>query len=277
MASLLALLSSFVWGSSDFLGGNMSRRRPPIAVIGGSQIIGMCLTITFALLTGRWTLDQTEVFKWGAASGVLGLIGLLAFYAALSTGMMGIVSPIASVGVVIPLCIGLLSGERPSGLQYAGIVVAVIGIILASGPELSSRATARPVFLALIAAVAFGFAVYFMAQGGRAGNPAMTVVTMRVVQVTILLLVALIVRSKGGLVASDIPMLAAIGITDATANILFTFASADGMLSIVSVLGSLYPVVTVILAWIFLKERLMAIQYVGIVATFIGVVSITAG
>ena len=255
----------------------MSRRRPAIAVIGGSQIIGMCLTIAVALSSGKWDLHQSEVLKWGAASGVLGLVGLVAFYAALSTGLMGIVSPIASFGVVIPLCIGLLSGEQPSKAQYLGILVAVVGIVLASGPELSSRATAKPVVLALIAAVAFGFAVYFMAQGGRTGNPIMTVVTMRVVQVCILLTIAGLMRSNGGLVTRDIPMLTAIGVTDATANILFTYASMDGMLSIVSVLGSLYPVVTVILAWIFLKERLMPIQYVGIVATFIGVVSITAG
>jgi uncharacterized membrane protein len=72
-------------------------------------------------------------------------------------------------------------------------------------------------------------------------------------------------------------MLALIGITDGTANILFSFAALTGMLSIVSVLGSLYPVVTVLLAWMFLKERLQPIQYVGIIATFIGVISITAG
>ena len=255
----------------------MSRRRPPIAVIGGSQVIGAILTAAFALGTGKWSLEEREVFAWGAASGILGLIGLIAFYGALSTGMMGIVSPIASVGVVIPLCIGLFSGEDPSNLQYVGIGIAILGIVLASGPELSSKTTARPVMLAIVAALAFGFAVYFMARGGRAGNPAMTVVTMRVVQVSILLTIASFLRSKGGLTKSDIPMLTAIGVTDASANILFTFASATGYLSIVSVLGSLYPVVTVILAWALLKERLQTVQYVGIVATFVGVISITAG
>ena len=277
MASVLALLSSLVWGTSDFLGGTMSRRKPPIAVIGGSQVIGAALTISFAILIGKWDTSNQEVIKWGAASGVLGLIGLLAFYAALSSGRMGIVSPIASIGVIIPLGLGLLSGEEPSHLQKIGILIAVTGVVLASGPELSDRTTAKPVVLALIAALAFGFAVYFMAKGGQAGNPAMTVATMRIVQISILLLVAVVLRSKGGLTATDIPILAAIGITDATANILFTFASSDGMLSIVSVLGSLYPVVTVILAWLFLKERLQMIQYVGIFATFIGVISITAG
>ena len=277
MPSLLALLSSLVWGTSDYFGGSLSRRRPPIAVIGGSQVIGAALTITFAVVAGKWDLTHHSVLLCGVASGIFGLMGLITFYSALSTGMMGIVSPIASVGVIIPLCIGLLRGEQPSGLQYSGIIIAIVGIVLASGPELNSKATARPVVLAIITAVMFGIAIYFMAQGGHDGNPLMTVATMRIVQVTILTIVAVALRSIGGLTKSDIPMLALIGVTDGTANILFSFAALTGMLSIVSVLGSLYPVVTVLLAWIFLKERLQPIQYVGIIATFIGVISITAG
>ena len=266
-----------MWGTSDYFGGTLSRRRPPIAVIGGSQVIGAALTITFAVVAGKWDLNNHSVLLCGVASGIFGLMGLITFYSALSTGMMGIVSPIASVGVIIPLCIGLLRGEQPTGLQYIGIIIAIVGIVLASGPELNSKATARPVVLALITAVFFGIAIYFMAQGGHDGNPLMTVSTMRIVQVTNLSTVALSLRSIGGLTKSDLPMLAIIGVTDGSANILFSFAALTGMLSIVSVLGSLYPVVTVVLAWLFLKERLQPIQYVGIIATIIGVISITAG
>ena len=277
MASLLALFSSVVWGTADFLGGVMSRRRLPFAVIGGSQIAGTFLVIAFAVGFGHWDTSNQHVMVWGVSAGLLGLIGLTAFYAALSSGLMGIVSPVTSIGVVIPLFIGLLRGDQPSSVQYVGIIIAVIGVVLASGPELSSKATTRPIILSLIAAVSFGFCVFFMAQGGHSGNPAMTVVYMRVTQVCIVLLFAFYKKTNGGLTSSDIPMLFLIGITDAGANILFTFASTDGLLSIVSVLGSLYPVVTVILAWMFLKERLLFIQYIGITATIVGVVAITAG
>ena len=275
MSALLALLSSVVWGTSDFFGGTLSRKRPPIAVIGGSQPFGLGLVVLIALVFGRWQL-QSDVLLYGALSGVIGLIGLLSFYAALSTGRMGIVSPIASMGVIIPLLIGLSKGEQPTRLEMFGIVVAVIGMVLASGPEISGGAAAKPVILALVAALTFGIAIYFMALGGTV-NPTMTIVVMRVVQVSIVVVIALCVRHIGGLTRQDVPTLALIGGTDAAANLLFATAASIGFLSITSVLGSLFPVVTVVLAWWIHKERLAWIQYVGIGATMLGVLSITFG
>ena len=277
MPLFLALLSSVTWGTSDFLAGNISRRLPPIAVLGGSQVFGGILAVGFALQTGHWRWDNPSTLGWGAFAGVLGLVGLVAFYSALASGLMGIVSPISSIGVIIPLAIGLINGDQPSGVQYVGILVAFTGVVLASGPELNSKASARPVFLALVAALSFGICVFCMAKGGQAGNPAMTIAAMRITQVTCLAFVLLVARSFGGMRRSDLPMLAAIGFTDAAANILFAFAAATGLLSIVSILGSLFPVATVILAWRVLKERLLSIQYVGIVCTLLGVVAITAG
>lgn len=278
MALILALLSSVVWGTSDFLAGNMSRKFAPIAVLGGSQIFGGVLAVGFALATNHWDTSNHSAMIWGLSAGLLGLVGLVAFYSALSKGQMGIVSPISSIGVVIPLSIGLLHGDSPTGAQKIGIAIAILGVLLASGPELQSRASAKPVLLALVAAVTFGICVFCMAQGGRAGNPAMTIATMRIVQNAVLLTVALSFRSIGGLRPVNVPLLAAIGFTDAGANILFAFAAAepDGLLSIVSVLGSLFPVMTVILAWRILKERLLPAQYIGIACTMIGVAAITA-
>ncbi len=275
MSALLALLSSVVWGTSDFFGGTLARSRPPIAVIGGSQPFGLALVVLIAVVFGHWQL-QTEVLLYGAISGAIGLIGLMSFYAALASGRMGIVSPIASMGVIIPLLIGLARGENPTGLEMFGIVVAVIGMVLASGPEISGGAPAKPVILALVAALTFGVAIYFMALGGSI-NPTMTIIVMRVVQVSIVLVIAISVRNIGGLDRKDIPTLILIGTTDAAANLLFATAAAIGLLSITSVLGSLFPVVTVILAWWIHKERLLPIQYVGIIATMFGVLSITFG
>lgn len=275
MSALLALLSSVVWGTSDFFGGTLARKRPPIAVIGGSQPFGLALALVIALIFGHWQW-QSEIIFYGAMSGAIGLVGLMSFYAALASGRMGIVSPIASMGVIIPLLIGLARGEQPTKLQMFGIVVAVIGMILASGPEIRGGAPAKPVILALIAALTFGIAIYFMALGG-AINPTMTIIVMRCVQVSIVIVIAVFVRHIGGLIREDIPTLILIGTTDAAANLLFATAAAIGLLSITSVLGSLFPVVTVILAWWIHKERLAMIQYVGIIATMFGVLSITFG
>lgn len=275
MAAVLALLSSVVWGAADFLGGTLSRRRHPVAVLACSQPFGLLTAVCAAAILGQWSFQRSVVVN-GAIAGALGLGGLIAFYSALASGRMGIVSPISATGVMIPLAIGLLRGEQPSPLQLVGIVVAIVGVVLASGPELSGGADARPVVLAATAALLFGLGVYFMARGG-VENPAMTVVMMRVVQVSILTMIALAARSRGGVQAADVPLLAIIGFTDASANVLYTSAAAIGLLSVVSVLGSLFPVVTVVLAWRFHGERLLPVQYLGTALTVAGVVGITAG
>lgn len=275
MPIILALLSSLVWGLSDFLGGTLSKRRKAIAVIGGSQSFGLVFVSMLAMAFGVWTWDST-VWMNGVIAGAMGLLGLVGFYTALATGQMGIVAPISSLSAVVPVTIGLVQGERPGSLQVAGIAIALIGVILASGPELNGKVDPRPVFLALFAALTFGFCVYFMAKGGQI-NPTMTIAAMRATQVALVVVLALAVRSVGGLVKKDVPTLAAIGMTDAGANVLFAFAASLGLLSVVAVLGSLYPIVTVLLAWWIHKERLMPVQYLGIVVTFSGVALISLG
>ena len=275
MPVILALLSSLVWGLADFLGGTLSKKRKAVAVIGGSQSFGLLFVALLAIGLQAWTWNQT-VWINGAIAGAMGLLGLVGFYTALATGQMGIVAPISSLSAVVPVTIGLVQGERPSAMQLTGIVVALIGVILASGPELNGKVDPRPVFLAFFAAVTFGFCVYFMAKGARI-NPTMTVTAMRAVQVAIVLVLFLAIRNLGGLVKRDVPMLATIGASDAGANVLYTFAASLGLLSVVSVLGSLYPIVTVLLAWWIHKERLMRVQYVGIAITFSGVALLALG
>ena len=275
MPVILALLSSLVWGLSDFLGGTLSKKRKAVAVIGGSQSFGLIFVSLLAIAFQTWTWNQS-VWINGAIAGAMGLFGLVCFYTALATGQMGIVAPISSLSAVVPVTIGLVQGEQPSTMQLAGIVVALIGVILASGPELNGKVDPRPVLLALFAAVTFGFCVYFMAQGARV-NPTMTVTAMRAVQVAIVIVLFLAIKNLGGLVKRDIPMLATIGASDAGANVLYTFAASLGLLSVVSVLGSLYPIVTVLLAWWIHKERLMRVQYIGIAITFSGVALLALG
>ena len=275
MPIVLALLSSVVWGLADFLGGTLSKRRKAIAVIGGSQSFGLVFASTVALALGFWTWNST-VWINGTIAGAMGLLGLVGFYTALATGQMGIVAPISSLSAVVPVTIGLAQGERPTAIQLGGIAVALVGVILASGPELKGKVDPRPVLLALFAALTFGICVYFMALGGRV-DPTMTIVSMRATQVVTVVLIAIAVRSLGGLVKQDLPLLATIGATDAGANILFASAASLGLLSVVAVLGSLYPIVTVLLAWWIHKERLIPVQYLGIVFTFSGVVLISLG
>lgn len=274
MAAALSILSALLWGTADFLGGLTARRRSAVAVYLGSQVFGFALLLTFALVRGDWHAPLGYVW-WGIGLGVTGFISMIAFYRALALGPMGLVSPLVAVAVVLPVIVGVISGEQPSTAEIAGIVIAFLGVLLASGPELTGAESLKPLLYTLIAAVGFGLLYVGMAKGSEI-SPSMTMLTFRSTSVVILLVLLVATRSVGGVTTSDIPVLAAIGILDATANLLFGFASTLGLLSTTSVLSSLYPVATAVLAAIVLRERLRPIQYAGVSIAMVGVVLITA-
>ena len=119
MAVVLALLSSVLWGASDFLGGLLSRRRAAGLVVGASQAVGLVAITLVALPAGAFD-DPTGYLPWAVGAGLAGLVGLVCFYAALASGTMGVVSPIAALGVVVPVLVGLARGERPETVQLVG-------------------------------------------------------------------------------------------------------------------------------------------------------------
>jgi drug/metabolite transporter (DMT)-like permease len=277
----LALLSSGLWGSADFFGGLLSRRLPSIAVVAWSQAAGLVVGLLVALGTGAWS-DPPGWLPWAVLAGVSGACGLIAFYAALASGTMGVVSPIAALGAVVPVLAGVLQGEQPTAVQSMGIAVALLGAVLASGPELrsrgdraASRTRARSVLLAVLAAVAFGVALLAIGRGAES-SAVLTLVGMRTTSVSAFVVVALVLRSVGGVRPRDLPALGAIGACDLSANLAFGFASTLGLLSITAVLGSLYPVATVLLARFVLHERLLAVQWAGVGAALAGVALIAS-
>jgi drug/metabolite transporter (DMT)-like permease len=275
MAILLALLSSVMWGTSDFLGGLRSRQRPAVAVVAGSMLAGLVAVALAAAVYGAYD-DPHGWVPWSILSGVAGASGLVAFYAALAGGTMGVVSPIAALGVVVPVVAGFVRGETPSMLQSIGLLVALAGAIATSGPELSGRASARSVALAAFAGLCFG-TVFLAVDQGAKSSPLMTLVGMRTTSIVMFGVAALVLRSIGGLDRTDVLPLVVIGVFDVAANLMFALASNRGFVSIVSVLGSLYPVMTVLLARFVLHERLRQVQLVGMVVTLAGVALISAG
>lgn len=275
LGPLLALASSVLWGSADFLGGLLSRRRRAVAVVAVSQAFGLVAVLLAAVVTGAVDAPLGWV-PWSVAAGVAGTTALVCFYAALASGRMGVVSPIAALGAVVPVLIGVALGERPAPVQYVGIVIALVGAAAASGPELRGATGARPVALAALAGVGFGLALYLIARGSET-SPLMTLVGMRATSVLVFAVVALAVRTAGGLRPADLPQVAAVGVMDAGANLTFGVASTLGLISVTAVLGSLYPVVTVLLARVVLHERLRPVQQAGVLAALGGVVLISAG
>lgn len=271
MLAVLALASSAVWGTSDFFGGLVAKRLPAIAVVGSTQSIAFVVLSGIVLVrTAQGHPPEAGTWVgWAMLAGVTGACGLVAFYTALASGTMGVVAPIASMGVLVPVALGVATGEAPSPWVWLGIVIAVVGIVLASGPELSGDVSPRPVILAGAAAVCFGMALFALDRGAR-DSLLMTLWGMRCTSVAIFVVAALVLRSVGGLRARDLVPLALIGCADLLANALFATASSRGQVSIAAVLGSLYPVATILLARVVLTERLRRIQVAGVACALVG-------
>jgi drug/metabolite transporter (DMT)-like permease len=202
--------------------------------------------------------------------------GLALYYRALAIGTMGVVSPIAALGVVVPVAAGVAGGERPTALQVVGIAVALVGVVLASGPEIQGEAGWAPVLLAGGAAVLLGAALVAIARGSQT-SVIMTMTTMRAVTVTLMAIVVLVLGWSVRVPGRDVPGLAAVGLMDVAANLAFGAASTLGLLSLVAVFGSLYPVATILLARFLDGERLRRIQKVGVVLALGGAAAISAG
>lgn len=279
MSAILALLSSLLWGAADFLGGNLTKKYKAVAVTAASQSFGLLIGILVILFTSSW---QAPTFDWagyvipGVLAGMMGFIGLVAFYAGLASGRMGVVSPISALSVFIPLTIAIISGEKPTSLQFAGMAVALIGGFCATGPELKGGSSIRPIIYAVVAAFSFGGAVTFIAKGSQV-SPIMTMTTMRSTTFIFAVLLVIRFRSVGGFKKNDIPILFAIGAADFFGNLLLGIATTKGLISLAVVLGSLFPIVTSILAFKFLQERLHRIQYFGIILAIIGITLISLG
>ncbi|WP_353950235.1 DMT family transporter [Knoellia sp. S7-12] len=271
MLSLLALASSAVWGTSDFFGGLMAKRLPAVAVVGITQSLAfvlLCVVVLVRLALGH-PPEWGSWVGWAMLAGLSGATGLVAFYTALASGTMGVVAPIASMGVLVTVGLGVASGDTPSSWVWVGIAVAVIGIVLASGPEVSGAVSPRPVLLACVAALGFGLALFSLDRGSR-DSMLMTLWGMRGTSVVIFAAAAVVLRSVGGAGRTHLVPLAFIGSADLLANVLFATASSRGQVSIASVLGSLYPIATILLARIVLKERLQRIQQIGVVFALAG-------
>jgi len=282
MAFALALLSSALWGSSDFQAGRMSKKYQPFAVLGITQLIGLAFGISLVFITREksavafGTNGFFSGYFWpGVFAGIFGYIGLVCLYTGLSTGRMGVVSPISSLGAVVPVFFALIGGEELSRGRIIGVVIALAGAFCASGPEISQGFPIKPVLLAFGAAFGFGTCLTLMGIGSES-SALMTMVTMRATTAIMTIFLALKFKTTGGFQVADSPSLIFIGVADFLANFTLGIATQHGLVSLVMVLGSLFPVVTVLLAFKLLHERLHKIQYLGVILAVAGVAIISA-
>ena len=270
VAVLLALGSSVVWGVTDFSGGMLTRRLPLAGVTIISQASGFVLLLV--ILGFSWSIDWHSA-QLGAIGG-LGLgVGLACFYAALARGTMSIVSPITACAAVVPVGLALATGERPSAMALIGSGIALGGAILASFEERSAaeRGRSDAVVLAVAAALAIGVFIYFLGRGSHDGSALSTLVGARVGGLAILLTWAIASRSSLRMSARLAWIVALVGLGDIAGSALFALASQHGLIAVVAVLGSLFPVVTVVLAHLVIHEKISSVQRVGVIVALVGV------
>jgi drug/metabolite transporter (DMT)-like permease len=280
LALAISLASAASWGVSDFLGGLQSRRLPVLGVLAVSQPAGLLLIGLLIPLIGA---DSISAGKLGIAflAGAASLGGLAAFYAAMAMGTVSVVAPIASLGVVVPVAVGLAEGDSPAAIQLAGLVPAMAGVVILSYEERPEHVeTARTARLSILLAIVagLGFGIFFTGlDAAAAERPGWAILAVRVGGVTTVAAALLIARPRLDGVAAAWPVLIVIGAFDVLANALFAVASTKGVLPVVAVGGSMYPAFTVALAHAVLGERLATLQWTGVALALSGVAMIAAG
>jgi drug/metabolite transporter (DMT)-like permease len=274
LAAALALAAAASWGIGDFLGGLKSRTLRPVAVLIVAQPIGGTLLGIWVAVRGQGP-PGSEVL-WSCVASVFGTIGLVAFYRGMAAGALSIVAPIAGAGAAIPVIWGLARGDHPSGYQELGFAAALIGIVLASFERRPETARlAAGVGWAAIAMLAFG-GYYIPMHAASQGDFLWAAFVFRLTSTTLIAAAWLALRPPRARRA-DVPALASIGVLDTGGNVFFSAASTEGLVSVVSILASLYPVVTVLLARAVLHERVHRSQELGIALALAGIVLVSAG
>ncbi|MBL1100643.1 DMT family transporter [Streptomyces coffeae] len=288
MSALFALATSLLWGLADFGGGLLTRRTPALTVVVVSQTIAVAVLGAVVVATGGWSEAGPQLW-FAAAAGVVGPAAMLCFYRALALGPMGVVSPLGALGgVVVPLGVALVLGERPGVLQIAGIVVAVAGVVLASGPQTGDAPVQRQtLLLTLVAALGFGSVMALIAEASSTLTGLfLALFVQRVCNVVVggAALYAAVRRGnpalpEGGLgvVWASLPALAFVGLSDVAANGTYNLAAQHGPVAVAAVLASLYPVVTALAARGLLNERLRAVQAGGAGLALVGTLLLATG
>ncbi|MBW7881034.1 MAG: DMT family transporter [Caldilineaceae bacterium] len=268
-AIVFGLLSALSWGSGDFCGGLAAKRARPFAVVFVAELMGAVLLVLLALSLGEdW--PQGQSLLWAGAAGVAGSVGLLALYTGLSTGHMGVVAPLSAVtAAVVPILASLVMDGLPGRPQFLGFVVALAAVWLLSGGT-GRIASPNELLLASVAGLGFGF-YFVLVDQATSGGIYWNLAFARLMGGVVIGLAIVILRQPFLPPRGVLPVNLLGGALDAGGNLFFGLAAMFGRLDVAAVLSSLYPGMTVMLAWMVLGERLNRPQTVGVVAALLAV------
>ncbi len=284
MVILLGLAAAVLYGSGDFLGGMATRRAHVLVVLTVAETAAVIAALTAAAM---WPGPASLAgLAWGISAGLTGGLGLIIFYVGLATGPMSVVAPVSGlVSTILPVAVALAQGERPGADVYAGALLCLVAIVLASsagdtsaGPRPGRAAPGRAIGYGIASGASFGLFFLLIRNAGQSGE-LWPVAAGRIGELAIVLIAAaalrrgLLPRGAGGQ-----PLLAAAsaGVIDVVANTCYVAATRTGTFGLAVVLASLYPGVTVLLARVVLGERLRWVQRAGLGLAAIGILLVAA-
>lgn len=277
MAIVLSLLAALSYGAADFVGGLVSKSNDVFRVVLISQLFGTVpLVLIFPLLNDG--VLSTEAMWWGCAAGAAGGGGVVLLYRGLARGRMSVVAPITSVeAAIVPVLFGLLTGERPGAWALAGVTVALLAVVLvSSSAETTAAEGMSGIPEAIGAGLAFGVFFIVLDQAGDAAGM-WPILAMRATSLVLVAIALVGTRTSLTPAPGTLWGIALSGILDVAANVLYLLSTQHGLLSLVAVITSMYPAATVVLARLFLDERLTLRQLSGLGFAAAGVTLIAIG
>lgn len=269
---VFGLVSAACWGAGDFSGGMATKRTSVFSVVIASQAVGAVLLTILAILFAE-QIPSLESLLWSGLGGLAGAFGLVSLYRALASGQMGVAAPIAAVvSALIPVIFGFFIEGLPGFPKLAGFGVALVAVWFVSQGE-NSGINIQSLKLPVMAGVGFGFFLLLLHQGGDTAV-LWPLVSARLASLIMLVTIAALSGQKYVPEMRLLPLIALAGVLDAGGNAFYVLAGQAGRLDVASVLSSLYPASTVLLAWLVLKERIVFRQRIGIVTALVAIVLI---
>ncbi len=270
---LLGLLSALAWGAGDFNGGLAVKRSNPYGVIAVAHSLSLLLLLILVPLLGE-PLPPLHDWLWGGASGLAGAVGLLLLYRALAEGRMSVAAPVSALmAAALPVMVGLLTEGLPAPWTLIGFALALVAVWLVSGGEglvIRFDDLRQPA----IAGIAFGAFFIFIERASQT-TLIWPLIAVRIVSTSAMLGYALLTRQDWIPKRESLVPVLLSSLLDTLGNAFYALSARIGRLDVAAVLGALYPGATVLLAWVFLHERISRIQAIGIVLALSAIIMFT--
>ena len=269
-----SLAAAATWGAGDFSGGFATKRTSVYGVVTITQIVGLVFFLLMAIVFSE-PFPPTNSLFWGFIAGVAGSLGLLALFHALSTGHMGVAAPVSAVvTVALPVAYGAFNEGLPNSHQIVGIVIALVSMLLISGTDEMGRIRKQELAIPFIAGIGFG--MFFISVDNFSETAVFWPLSVAKLSAVLVTLGFVLLRKSAKFPSGDVlPLIILAGVFDTAGSLFFTLASEVGRLDIATVISSLYPGGTVLLAWFVLKERLSSKQWIGVALALTAIVLIS--